>query len=61
MCVCVHVCLFLFFSFTRQVVGTLELVGDVTTLKDLQDQVLALRLHLLLQSDLDLAHDLRLT
>lgn len=57
----VCVCMFVSFFFTRKVVGTLELVGDVTTLKDLQDQVLALRLHLLLQSDLDLAHDLRLT
>lgn len=40
--------IYFFSPFTRQVVGALELVGDVATLKDLQDQVLALCLHLLL-------------
>lgn len=49
------------FSITRQVVWTLELVGDVATLKNLKDQVLPLRLNLLLQSDLDLPHYLGLS
>lgn len=49
------------FSITRQVVWTLELVGDVATLKNLEDQVLPLRLNLLLQSDLYLPHYLGLT
>lgn len=48
-------------SITRQVVWTLKLVGDVTALKNLKDKVLPLRLHLLLQSDLYLPHDLGLT
>lgn len=51
----------LLLSITRQVVWSLELVGDVATLKNLKDQLLTLRLHLLLQSDLNLAHYLGLT
>ena len=58
MCVCVCVCLCVC---TREVVCGLELVGDVTTLQDLQDQVFSLRLHLLLQGDLYLPHHLGLT
>lgn len=42
-------------------VWRLELVGDVATLKNLKDQLLTLRLHLLLQSDLYLPHYLGLT
>lgn len=45
---------------TRQVVWSLELVGDVATLEYLKNQVLTLRLYLLLQSDLYLSHDLGL-
>lgn len=60
----VHVCCYRkdkLLSITRQVVWTLELVGDIATLKNLEDQVLTLRLHLLLQSDLYLPHYLGLT
>lgn len=46
---------------TRQMVWSLELVGDVPTLEDLQDQVLSLCLHLLLQGDLNLSHYLGFT
>ena len=60
-CVRVCVCVCVLFSITRQVVGTLELVGDVATLKNLEDQLLTLRLHLLLQGDLYLPHYLGLT
>lgn len=48
-------------SVTRQVVWSLELVGDVTTLKNFKDQVLTLRLHFLLQGNLYLSHYLGLT
>lgn len=57
---CVLSCVSLL-SITRQVVWSLELVGDVATLKNLKDQLLTLRLHLLFQSDLYLAHYLGLT
>lgn len=46
---------------TRQVVWTLELVGDVAALKNLKDKVLPLCLNLLLQRDLYLPHYLGLT
>lgn len=58
---CAVMCVVKLLSITRQVVWSLELVGDVTTLKNLKDQVLTLSLHLLLQSDLYFPHYLGFT
>ena len=54
-------CVVKLLSITRQVVWSFELVGDVATLKNLKDQVLPLRHHLLLQSDFYLPHYLGFT
>lgn len=46
---------------TWQVVGTFELVGDVSALKDLQDQLVPFCFDFLLESHLDLPHYLCFT
>lgn len=46
---------------TWQVVGAFEFISDISALKDLQDQLVAFCLHLLLESHLDLPHYLCFT